>query len=451
MMMIPKFHSISGVFIPPGDKSISHRAAFLAAISEGRSRLKNFLHSDDTDATLSALTGLGVEIMRKKDDIEIIEISGVGLKGLKKPQTILDLKNSGTSLRCLTGILSAQGFSSVLTGDTSLKRRPMGELVGLLNSMGARIRAEENSHAPIFIDPVFHWPVFHWPVFHGPVFQGLDAISYHLKSPSAQLKTALLLAGLYASGEMKIFERVPTRDHTERLFQKWGIPIQRGEGFIKMRGGGCGIKLEGTSFNIPGDLSAASFFIAAALLLPDSELEIKSVGLNPTRTGFIDIVRQMSASIEIEIVNDPLSNDEPFGNIYMKSSKLKGIFIPESLTIRSLDEIPLVALLATQAEGTTKIFGIEPLRFKESNRVAAICDGLGRMGANIADHSDHLRIDGPTPLGGAFLQSHDDHRIAMMLFVAAQVARGAVEMDDLSSISVSFPDFMSVFQRLCAN
>lgn len=430
MMMIPKFRSISGVFIPPGDKSMSHRAALLAAISDGRSRLKNFLHSDDTDATLSALSQLGVEISQKKDGIEIM---GAGLKGLKKPGTILDLKNSGTSLRCLTGILSAQGFPSFLTGDTSLKRRPMGDLVGLLNSMGARIRAEENSHAPIFIDPVF---------------QQLNAISYHFKSPSAQMKTSLLLAGLYASGEMKIFERIPTRDHTERLFQKWGIPIQRGEGFIKMPGGGGGIQFEGTSFTIPGDLSAASFFIAAALLLPDSELEIKSVGLNPTRTGFIDIVRKMSGSIETEIVDD---TDEPFGNIYVKSSKLKGIFISESLTIRSLDEIPLVALLATQAEGTTTLFGIEPLRFKESNRVASICGGLGRMGANVEDRIDHLRIEGPTPLRSAFLQSHGDHRIAMMLFVAAQIAQGALEMDDLSSISVSFPDFMSVFQRHCAN
>ena len=358
---------------------------------------------------------------------------GVGLKGFKKPETILDLKNSGTSLRCLTAILSAQGFPSVLTGDTSLRRRPMGGLISLLNSMGGRIRAEENSHAPIFIDPVF---------------QGLDAISHHFKSPSAQLKTALLLAGLYANGEMKIFERIPTRDHTERLFQKWGIPIHRGEGFIKMPGGRCGLKFEGTSFTIPGDLSAAAFFIAAALLLPDSELEIKSAGLNPTRTGFIDIVRKMSGSIETEIVDD---TDEPFGNIHVKSSQLKGVFISESLTIRSLDEIPLVALLATQAAGTTKIFGIEPLRFKESNRVASICDGLGRMGAKISDHIDHLHIEGPTPLSSAFLQSHGDHRIAMMLFVAAQRVRGALEIDDLSSISVSFPDFISAFQRLCAN
>jgi len=458
-MTIPKFRKLSGIFTPPGDKSISHREAMLASLAHGRSFIKNFLHSGDTDATLAALSHLGVEVIHKNNGIEII---GRGLKGLKKSEMALDLKNSGTSLKLFTGLLSAQRFSSTLTGDSSLCRRPMGELIRHLRAMGAMFSAPNArvlspvgypppsscvraAAAPLPAPPARLTTEMGAPIVIDPCLGRLKGISCALASPSAQLKSALLLASLYSEGITEIRERIPTRDHTERLLNTLGIPVDKTEGLIKMRGGEGEIKFFGMSFNIPGDISSASFFIAAALLIPNSELEIRSVGLNPTRTGFLDIARAMGGRIEVEIVHQ---SDEPFGNIYVKSSELKGISIAESLTIRAIDEIPLVALLATQAEGETEICGTEPLHFKESDRISAIVTELNRMGAKISHDEDRLLIEGPTPLRGETVQSHDDHRIAMMLSIAAQIAEGEVEIDDLSSISVSFPGYFNALTVL---
>ena len=422
--LVPKLHSLYGCFKPPADKSISHRALILASLAQGTSTIKNFLKAEDCLATARALKMMGVEILEDKDTLCVI---GKGLWGLKKPSHVLDVGNSGTTLRLLTGLLSAQKFSSVVTGDGSLVRRPSAELLKLLGGMGANLQAQNECYAPIHIYPP-----------HGP----LKAIFYEPMYPSAQIKSAVLLAGLYAEGETCIQEPVATRDHMERLLRYFGAQISMGEGRIQFQGS----PLEARSMDIPGDSSSAAFIIALALLLAHSKLEISSVGLNPTRMGFLDVVTSMGATLHIEKENN--DSYEPVGSLEVSSSSLTATKISGALSVRTLDELPIVALLATQAQGETHISDAKMLRHKECDRIHAMTQELRRMGAHIEEQEDGWIISGPTPLQGTLVKSYGDHRIAMTLVLAGMIAQGETELDSIDCISVSFPHFIPTLLAL---
>ncbi|MBI3017062.1 MAG: 3-phosphoshikimate 1-carboxyvinyltransferase, partial [Deltaproteobacteria bacterium] len=326
--LVPKLHKIQGDFEPPADKSISHRALILASLAEGRSHIKNFLRAEDCLATARALKMMGVEIIEDKEGLQVV---GKGHWGLKKPSHVLDVANSGTTLRLLTGLLSAQKFSSVITGDRSLVRRPTGELLKLLRSMGAHLQADKDAYAPIHIYPAQ---------------ESLKALFCEPSQASAQIKSALLLAGLYAEGVTEIQETIQTRDHTERLLRYMGASISTSERRVQLRGAPLqGSPLQARSIDIPGDLSSASFLIALAVMLPNSKLEIPSVGLNPTRMGFLEVMASMGASLHITNKNE--DSYEPIGSLEISSSSLTSTKISGVLSVRTMDELPLVVLLAT--------------------------------------------------------------------------------------------------------
>ncbi len=430
--LVPKLHNIQRSrqrrWQPPADKSISHRALILASLAQGTSYIKNFLKSEDCLATARALKMMGVEIF---EDPEGLRVIGKGLWGLKKPSHVLDAANSGTTLRLLMGLLSAQKFSSVVTGDRSLVRRPTGELLSLLRSMGAHLQAHEDQYAPIHVYPPQ---------------KPLHAIFCEPRQPSAQTKSALLLAGLHAQGVTEIKETVLTRDHTERLLQYFGASISLSEGRIQLRGS----SLEARSIEVPGDLSSASFLIALALLLPDSKLEISSVGLNPTRMGFLECVSSMGASLHLskDRAEETKESFEPTGSIEVSSSSLTAIKVSGALSVRTIDELPLVALLATQAQGETHISDAKALRVKESDRITAMAQELGRMGAHIEEREDGWVIEGPTRLQGTLVKSYGDHRVAMTLILAGMIAEGETEIDSIDCISKSFPSFLQTLSTL---
>ncbi len=422
--LIPKIRSLKGRFVPPGDKSISHRALILSSIAEGKSELIHFLKAEDTVATARALKMMGVEITEGRNKLVV---QGRGLLGLRKPSNVLDVTGSGTSLRLLTGLLVPQKFSSILTGDDTLVRRPMKELMNILRSMGANLEGHgDGETAPIYIYPVS---------------QKLKGIICEPSVASAQLKSSVLLAGLYAEGATEIKEPIPTRNHTEILLSSMGAVIENFEGRMMLRP----TKLVGQKITIPGDFSSAAFLLAAATLLPQSEIEVDEVGLNPTRTGFLDILKDMGVTLMV----DPILNlNESRGRVFVKSSSLKAVTVSRELTVRSIDELPLVALLATQAEGKTQILNAHALRHKESNRIQALTSELSKMGAKICELEDGLSIDGPTPLIGTKVRSYGDHRIAMTLFLAGLIAEGDTEIDSMASISKSFPNFLPELQKL---
>ncbi len=423
--LVPKLPKLQGCFNPPADKSISHRALILASLAEGTSTLKNFLKSEDCLATARALKMMGVEIIEEGSELYVI---GKGLWGLKKPSHVLDVANSGTTLRLLTGLLSAQKFSSVLTGDCSLVRRPSGELLKLLRSMGAHLQAKEDTYAPIHIYPPQ---------------EPLKGIFYEAIHPSAQLKSALLLAGLYAEGLTGIRETIPTRDHTERLLRYFGASLSAENGRIQLQGSG---PLHAQSISIPGDLSSASFLIALATLLPHSSLKLSSVGINPTRMGFLDILTSMGASFRITKEND--DTYEPRGSLEVSSSSLTATRVFGALSVRAIDELPVVALLATQAQGETRISDAKALRTKECDRIDATTQELRRMGAQIEEQEDGWAILGPTRLTGTFVKSYGDHRIAMTLILAGMIAEGETQIDSIECVSVSFPNFLQTLLAL---
>lgn len=420
---VPKIQKLRGSWKAIGDKSISHRALLLASLAQSETIIENFLKAEDCVATARALKMMGIEISEDKD---VLTVYGKGLHGLKKPSHVLDVGNSGTTLRLLTGILSAQKFSSVITGDHSLVRRPMKELIQLLRHMGVNIDGHEENYAPIHIYPLSH---------------PLNAIFCEPTVPSAQIKSSILLAGLYAQGMTEVKEPISTRDHTERLLKYFGVDIKCNEGKITL----LPSSFEGQKIMIPGDISSASYLMALAMLHPDSEIEIEAVGLNPTRTGFIDILKAMGADIETEVINDTF---EPVGKMRIKSSLLRSVTISHELTIRAIDELPLIALLATQAHGETHVSNASSLKYKESNRLMAITQELSRMGASIQETNDGWIICGPTPLKGTSVKSYHDHRIAMTLMVAGSISQGEVEIDDIDSIQKSFPSFLQVIQTL---
>jgi 3-phosphoshikimate 1-carboxyvinyltransferase len=427
---------IRGRLEMPGDKSISHRAGMIAALATGPSRLRNFSTSEDCAATLRCLANLGVSIDRAGDDVVV---EGAGLTGFHKPAAPLDCGNSGTTMRLLAGILAGQDFSSTLTGDASLRNRPMQRIIEPLQMMGAVIESDEG-RAPLTI--------------HGR--NPLQSIEYVLLLASAQAKSCILLAGLNASGRTTVIEEVPTRDHTERMLRWFGVTVdagdaqREGEVFAAVTPAKT---FAGRDIEIPGDVSSAAYFVAAAALLKDSALEIGNVGMNPGRTLFLNYLKLFGFDMTIEERHE-ISN-EPAGSVRVSGTRAaERISSIQSRTINGnfvaglIDELPLLAVVGSQMEGGIEIRDAKELRVKESDRISATVVGLRAMGAEVEEFDDGLRVSGPKPLRGAVIDSRGDHRIAMAFTVAALIAEGESEIKDADCVAVSFPEFFKLLDSV---
>lgn len=424
-LVIEKIKKLKGNISVPGDKSISHRSLILGSIAQGETRIYNFLNSLDCLKTLECMQALGAEIELDKDNS--VKIKGKGLYGLQEPKDILDVGNSGTTIRLLTGLLSGQNFYSVLNGDNSIRRRPMKRVTQPLRLMGADIWGRKDGQfAPLNVRG-----------------NKLNPLHYTLPVASAQVKTALLLAGLYTVGETVIKEPLPTRDHTERMLEIMQAGIKNSPLEIKIKGGK---QLKGTDIFIPGDISSAAYFVAAASMLRDSQIIIKHVGVNPTRTGIIEILNKMGA--KINILNYQIKSNEPQADLKIEYSELKGMEIKEEMMPFLIDELPLIAVVATQAQGKTVVSGARELRVKETDRIKAIVSELKKMGAGIEEKEDGFIVTGPSRLKGAVCESYNDHRIAMSLAVAALLAEGKTVIKNSECIDISFPGFEKTLQKL---
>ncbi|MCU7829260.1 MAG: 3-phosphoshikimate 1-carboxyvinyltransferase [Candidatus Thiodiazotropha sp. (ex Myrtea sp. 'scaly one' KF741663)] len=412
--------SLNGTLRVPGDKSISHRSIMLGSLADGVTEVTGFLEGEDSLATLNAFRAMGVEI--EGPHAGQVSIHGVGMHGLHEPEAPLDLGNSGTSMRLLSGLLAGQGLAVTLTGDSSLSGRPMMRVIDPLTRMGAIIGATETGTAPLIISPNRH----------------LKGIDYPLPMASAQVKSAVLLAGLYAQGETTVTEPAPTRDHTERMLQGFGYPVKRDGSRASLVGGGA---LKACRIDVPADISSATFFLVGVSIAPDSEMVLEHVGINPTRDGVISILRLMGADIEIE--NEQVVGGEPVADIRVRSSRLHGIDIPEDLVPLAIDEFPALFIAAACAEGITRLTGAEELRVKESDRIQVMADGLTVLGIEAEPTTDGLKIRGGRITGGC-VESHGDHRIAMSFAMAALRASGAVEILDCANVNTSFPGFVHV-------
>lgn len=416
--------TISGVCHLPGDKSISHRAIILGAISNGITQINGFLEAEDCQATLEAFKQMGVQIEGPIDQKVIIH--GVGMKGLTAPKAEFYLGNSGTSMRLLSGLLSAQSFDSVLIGDASLMSRPMERIIIPLRQMGATIEGSDSGSAPLYIKGG----------------QALKGITYTPEITSAQVKSCLLLAGLYAEGETNIREQSVSRDHTERMLTSFGYPIIKADRNVALQGGGV---LNAIDVIIPADLSSAAFFIVGALISDNSTLIIKNVGINPTRSGVISILQLMGANIELQ--NKRLYGDEPVADIVVSSSVLEGIQIPQDLVSIAIDEFPILFIAASVAKGQTIIKGAKELRVKESDRIASMVTGLQVLGINAESLEDGAIINGGTLKGGT-VDSQGDHRVTMAFSMAGLVSEQAISITDCSNVSTSFPSFVLLAKQL---
>lgn len=436
-MIIRPAQRIRGRLEMPGDKSISHRAAMIAALANGNSRIKNFSTSEDCAASLRCLQQLGVAISR--DDGEVV-IEGVGPQGLRATSVPLDCGNSGTTMRLLAGILAGQDFTSILTGDASLRARPMQRIIEPLEMMGANISSHEG-RAPLTIQGQAR----------------LQPLEYELLLASAQVKSCVLLAGLYASGRTKVVEQTPTRDHTERMLRWFGVPVEAGDA-----------RLEGQSFaaftgpasftardvEVPGDISSAAYFVAAAVLLRDSELEIAKVGINPARTSFLNFLKRFG--FQIDVSDEREESNEPVGTIRVRCARdavSKGVndsptSVRGTLIAGLIDELPLLAIVGSQLDGGLEIRDAAELRVKESDRIAMTVAGLRAMGAEVEEFDDGLRVAGPARLRGAEIDTRGDHRIAMAFAVAGLVAAGETQIKDAECVGVSFPEFFELLESV---
>jgi len=412
----------------PGDKSISHRYAILAALAEGRSEIRHFSTAEDCRRTLDCLQRLGVPVEIAGD---CVRISGAGLGGLRAASGALDAGNSGTTMRLLAGVLSGQSFVSTLDGDASLRRRPMRRVMEPLTLMGAQIRARENQFAPLEVRG-----------------GALHSIDYTLPVPSAQVKSAILLAGLYAAGETIVHEPVPTRDHTEIALAEFGARMERSGRAIRLRGRGPESRLAARELEVPGDISSAVFFLAAALLLGDSELVLRNVGLNPTRSAVLDVLDSMGANIALVSVHG--SSGELVGDIAVGHSELSGGVVEGAAIPALIDELPMLAALGPYTARGIEIRDAQELRVKESDRIAVLAENLRRMGATVEERLDGLRVAGRAAgrLRGAEINPHGDHRMAMALAIAALGADGETVIRDAECAAVSYPDFFNTLERL---
>ncbi|MCU0935400.1 MAG: 3-phosphoshikimate 1-carboxyvinyltransferase [Gammaproteobacteria bacterium] len=414
---------LAGRLRVPGDKSISHRAIMLGSIADGVTRVEGFLEGEDSLATLAAFRSMGVRI--EGPDGGRVVVHGVGLRGLRAPAGPLDLGNSGTSIRLLAGLLAGQGFAVTLAGDASLSRRPMRRVTGPLASMGARVEAAGEGTPPLVIHPV----------------AGLRGIDYAMPVASAQVKSCLLLAGLYAEGETCVTEPAPSRDHTERMLAGFGYPVRRSGSRVCVHGGG---RLTAAAVDVPADISSAAFFLVGASIAAGSELVLEHVGVNPTRTGVLDILRLMGADVTLE--NERLAGGEPVADLRVRAAGLRGAVIPPELVPLAIDEFPAVFVAAACAEGETVVTGAEELRVKESDRIQVMADGLRALGVDARPTPDGMVIRGGR-MGGGRVDSRGDHRVAMAFAMAALRAEGEVVVDDCANVQTSFPGFAALAGR----
>jgi 3-phosphoshikimate 1-carboxyvinyltransferase len=410
----------------PGDKSMSHRSIMLGSLAEGVTHVKGFLEAEDALATLQAFRDMGVQIEGPVDGC--VTIHGVGKHGLKAPQKELYLGNSGTSMRLLSGLLAGQSFNAVLTGDKSLSGRPMKRVTEPLALMGANIKATEKGTAPLEIN--------------GKAGQ-LQGIDYIMPMASAQVKSCLLLAGMYAQGETSVTEPAPTRDHTERMLAGFGYPVTREGNKVSINAAG---KLTATDIDVPSDISSAAFFLVGASIATGSDITLRHVGINPTRTGVISILRLMGASIEI--LNEREVGGEPVADLRVVSKPLKGIDIPEQLVPLAIDEFPVLFIAAACAEGETRLTGAEELRVKESDRIQVMADGLHIIGVDAKPTADGMVIQGGGKIGGGMVTSHGDHRIAMAFAIAGLRANAPITILDCANVNTSFPEFKDLAKNL---
>jgi len=412
--------ALTGRIRVPGDKSISHRSIMLGSIAEGVTRVSGFLEGEDALATMNVFRALGVRI--DGPERGNVTVHGVGLRGLKAPSTVLDCGNSGTSMRLLSGLLAGQNFDCELTGDASLRRRPMQRVAAPLGQMRAEIKTAEGGRPPLKIMGI----------------SNLRGIDYRMPIASAQVKSALLLAALYARGRTCVTEPAPTRDHTERMLGAFGYPVERSGSTVCVAGGG---KLTATSIDVPADISSAAFFMVGASIAPGSDLTLEHVGVNPTRTGAIDILRLMGANIEL--INQREAGGEPVADIRVRHAELKGIEIPVELVPLAIDEFPVLFVAAANARGVTVLRGAGELRVKESDRIQVMADGLQALGIAAEPAADGMRVTGGR-YGGGVVASHGDHRVAMAFAVAALRAYTPITITDCANVATSFPGFVEL-------
>jgi 3-phosphoshikimate 1-carboxyvinyltransferase len=416
--------SVKGEITVPGDKSISHRSIMLGAIANGITTVRGFLRGGDNMATMKAFRAMGVQI---DDDGETVTIQGKGLHGLSEPGDVIDCGNSGTTIRLITGLLLGQSFFSVVTGDQYLRKRPMKRVVEPLSRMGAKILGRNQGRlAPLAISG-----------------GALNAIGYESPVSSAQIKSAIMLAGLYADGETSVREPTLSRDHSERMFRLFGASLEVFNNGVTVRGG---VELQGQEIVVPGDISSATFFMVAALITPGSELLIRNVGVNPTRTGAIDILRAMGG--DITLLDEREVSGEPVADILVRSSRLKGCAVSGSVVPRAIDEFPAIFIAAACAEGTTAVHDAKELRVKETDRIAAMATNLRALGVSVEEHEDGMSVTGVERLAGGSVTSFGDHRIAMSFSVAALVAAAPITIADTGCVATSFPSFYPLLEQV---
>ena len=411
----------------PGDKSVSHRALLLGAIADGESRVDGFLPAADCLATLDAVRSLGVQV--EEHSPTSLTVHGVGLHGLREPEQVLDCRRSGTTMRLLAGLLAGQPFFSVLSGAAQLRRRPMARIVEPLGSMGAIVLGRDGGRLP---------PL----AIRGGNLRGID---YDLPVASAQVKSAILLAALYAPGATRLSVPGQARDHTERMLAAMGADLEAEEHSVRLE---PGQPLNPVDVVVPGDVSSAAYLVVAASVLPGSEITIENVGVNPTRTGLLDIMSAMGADLNLS--DERVVGGEVVAQVTVRGAELRGVEVGGDLVVRAIDEFPILAVVATQAHGDTMVRDAAELRVKETDRIATTVRELRRLGAEIEPRPDGFAVRGPTPLEGAVVHSHGDHRLAMALAVAGLVARGETVVEDTACVADSFPGFANTLAGLGA-
>jgi len=424
VLRVKQTTKISGTVQVPGDKSISHRAVMFGALAEGTTTIEGFLPGADCLSTISCFRQMGIEIEQEGNRVTV---TGKGWYGLQEPSRTLDVGNSGTTARLLAGILATQPFHTVMEGDESIAKRPMRRVVGPLREMGARIDGRKDGEfTPLSI--------------RGGKLKG---IQYRSPVASAQVKSAILLAGLQADGVTSVTEPHLSRDHTERMLQAFGVQVVRDGLTVSVEGGQ---RLTGRAIQVPGDISSAAFLIAAVMMVPGSSLFIPNVGINPTRTGILDVVKAMGGSVEL--VNQRIVNEEPVADLRISYAELSGIEIGGEIIPRLIDEVPVIAVMATQAKGRTVIRDAQELKVKETDRIATVVSELTKLGAQVTPTDDGIIVEGPTPLHGAVIDSLGDHRIGMAMAIAGLAAAGETVIENEEAIAVSFPNFAEILQQI---
>lgn len=426
-----KMSPLRGAITIPGDKSITHRAIILSALAQGRSRIVGYLPSEDCEHTRSTFERMGINIVSElQQGVPTLVVDGKGLQGLSEPNDVIDCGNSGTTMRLMTGLLAGQSFFSVLSGDTSLRQRPMARVVDPLRLMGGEILGRSAGHlAPLAISG-----------------RALAPIQYHLPIASAQVKSAVLLAGLSVPGLTTVYEPGPSRDHTERMFQYFGIPFTKTENVLSITGGAS---FSARTIEVPGDISSASFFLVAGSIIPGSEIQLSKVGVNPTRVAILEILKQMGADIRIDARE--VAGNEPVADLSVRAAALKGCTVEGALMTAALDEFPILCIAAARAEGQTVFRNAAELRVKESDRIEMMAASLRGMGIAVETFPDGMAITGRPDWKGTFCQTAGDHRIAMSMAVAGLLAVGGNQIDDMDCINTSFPGFIDLLSGLRAS